>query len=136
MKKIILIEDEVVLKDLLEKKLIKCGYSVETAEDGFVGLEKIRGDRPDLILLDIVMPRMDGFQVMEELDKEVELKGIPIIVISNSGQPVDVNRAQDLGAVDWIVKTEFDPQEVVDLVEKHIGKGEEGLTKGEGTVNG
>ena len=136
MKKIILIEDEVVLKDLLEKKLIKCGYSVETAEDGFVGLEKIRGDRPDLILLDIVMPRMDGFQVMEELDKEVELKGIPIIVISNSGQPVDVNRAQELGAVDWIVKTEFDPQEVVDLVEKHIGKGEEESTKGEEAVNG
>lgn len=124
MKKITLIEDEVILKELLEKKLTKNGYHVDTAEDGVEGMEKLRANRPDLILLDIVMPKMDGFQVMEEIDRDEKLKGIPIIVVSNSGQPVDVNRAQELGAVDWIVKTEFDPQEVVDMVEKQIGKGD------------
>lgn len=124
MKKIALIEDEVILSELLEKKLIKNGYSVETAADGEEGLSMLKDNPPDLILLDIVMPKMDGFDLMEIISKLDELKDVPIIVVSNSGQPVDIERAQKLGAVDWVIKTEFDPQEVVDMVEKQIGKGE------------
>ncbi|MGM0628955.1 MAG: response regulator [Patescibacteria group bacterium] len=124
MKKITLIEDEVILRDLLEKKLKKNGYSVEVAVDGEEGLRKVKDDRPDLILLDIVMPKMDGFELMENIVNIDELKDVPVIVVSNSGQPVDIDRAQELGAVDWIVKTELDPQEVVDMVEKQIGKGD------------
>lgn len=125
MKKITLIEDEIILRDLLESKLIKNGYIVESAENGEEGIKKLKENKPDLILLDIVMPKKDGFDVMEEVQKDDNLKDLPIIVVSNSGQPVDINRAQELGAVDWIVKTEFDPQEVVDMVEKHIGKAED-----------
>lgn len=123
MKKITLIEDEVILRELLENKLTKNGYNVEVAVDGEEGLNKLKEDPPALILLDIVMPKMDGFELMEIISKLDNLKGVPIIVVSNSGQPVDIERAQELGAVDWIVKTEFDPQEVVDMVEKQIGKG-------------
>jgi two-component system alkaline phosphatase synthesis response regulator PhoP len=120
MKKILIIEDEEVLLDLLQKKLTQEGYQIEVAKDGQVGLAKIREDKPDLILLDIVMPKMGGFEVMEELNKDEQLRGIPIIIISNSGQPVELSRAKELGVRDWLVKTDFDPQEVVDKVKKQL----------------
>jgi twitching motility two-component system response regulator PilH len=125
MKKIIIVEDEEILRNLLEKKLSAEGYSVETAENGEEGLSKIRANRPDLILLDVIMPKMGGFEMLEEMQKDESIKGIPVIVVSNSGQPVEIDRAQNLGATDWLVKTEFDPQEVIDKVISQIGKGEE-----------
>jgi len=121
-KKILLIEDEQLMIELLERKLNQEGYEVSVARDGVEGLEKMREEKPDLILLDIIMPKMGGFEVMEEINKDVELKKIPVIVISNSGQPVELDRAQRLGAKDWLIKTEFDPQEVLDKVIKQIGK--------------
>jgi len=121
-KKILLIEDEKIMVNLLEKKLTKEGYDVSVAWDGKEGLLKIREVKPDLILLDIVMPKMGGFGVMEEVSKDKELKKIPIIIISNSGQPVELERAKELGVKDWLIKTEFDPQEVLNKVTKQIGK--------------
>ena len=120
MKKILIIEDEEVLSNLLQKKLNQEGYQVDITGNGQKGLEKIRKDKPDLILLDIVMPKMGGFEVMEELNKDKELKDIPIIVISNSGQPVELDRIKELGARDWLIKTNFDPQEVIDKVKKQL----------------
>ncbi len=120
-KKILIIEDEEIVIDLLQRKLIKEGYETSVARDGQEGLKKMKEVKPDLILLDIIMPKMGGFEVMEEMAKDKELKKIPVIVISNSGQPVELDRAQKLGAKDWLIKTEFDPQEVIDKVKKHIG---------------
>ncbi len=126
MKKVIIVEDEEILRNLLEKKLKEQGYGVDTAVDGEDGLAKIKANRPDLILLDIVMPKMNGIEMLEEMKKDASLSGIPVIVVSNSGQPVEIDKAQALGAKDWIVKTEFDPQEVIDKVIMQIGKpGEE-----------
>jgi CheY-like chemotaxis protein len=122
MPKILLVEDEEIIIDLLRKKLEKEGYQMEIARDGEEGLEKMRKERFDLILLDIIMPKMGGFEVMEEMKEDEELKKIPVIVISNSGQPVELDRAQKLGAKDWLIKTEFDPQEVLEKVKKQIGK--------------
>ena len=122
MEKLIIIEDEETLINLLEKKLNQEGYEVDIAKNGEEGLEKIRSNKPDLILLDIVMPKMGGFEVMEILRKDEELKKIPIIIISNSGQPVELGRAKELGVVDWLIKTDFDPQEVVDKVKKQFNK--------------
>jgi len=122
MEKLIIIEDEETLLNLLEKKLNQEGYEVDIAKNGEEGLEKIRSNKPDLILLDIVMPKMGGFEVMEILRKDEELKKIPIIIISNSGQPVELGRAKELGVVDWLIKTDFDPQEVVDKVKKQFNK--------------
>jgi len=122
MKKILIIEDEKILLELLEKKLTQEGYDVSIARDGEEGLEAIKTIKPELILLDIIMPKMGGFEVMEEIQKNEELKKIPIIIISNSGQPVEIDRAQKLGAKDWLIKTQFDPQEVIEKVVKQIGK--------------
>jgi len=120
--KILIVEDEEILLNLLEKKLINEGYKVFLARDGEEGLKLIREVKPDLILLDIVMPKRGGFEVMTEMAGDPDLKNIPVIVISNSGQPVEIDRAQELGAKDWLVKAEFDPQEVIDKVEKQLGK--------------
>lgn len=121
-KKVLLIEDEEIILDLLRRKLTQEGYEISVARDGEEGLRVIREVKPDLILLDIIMPKMGGFEVMEEMGKDKNLKDIPIIVISNSGQPVELDKAQKLGAKDWLIKTEFDPQEVIDKVVKQIGK--------------
>ena len=119
-KKILLVEDEEIMIDLLQKKLTKEGYEVSVARDGEEGLKLMREVKPALILLDIVMPKMGGFEVMEQMAKEPELRDIPVIVISNSGQPVELDKAQKLGAKDWLIKTEFDPQEVIEKVKKQV----------------
>ena len=121
-KKILLVEDEEIISDLLQRKLKKEGYEVLVASDGKEGLKSMRETEPDLILLDIIMPKIGGFEVMEEMNKDPKLKKIPVIIISNSGQPVELERAVELGAKDWLIKTEFDPQDVIEKVVKQIGK--------------
>ena len=120
-KKILIIEDEKIIRDLLERKLTREGYSVVIATNGIDGLVEMREDRPDIVLLDIIMPKMGGFEVMEEMNKDETLKDIPVIVVSNSGQPVEIDRIKKMGAKDWLIKTEFDPQEVLEKVKKQIG---------------
>jgi CheY-like chemotaxis protein len=120
-KKILIVEDEEIIRDLLKGRLAKEGYEVVAAEDGVEGLEKLSKDKPDLVILDVIMPRMGGFEVMEKMNEDPELKKIPIVVVSNSGQPVELNKAKELGAKDWLIKTEFDPREVVDKVKKQLG---------------
>jgi CheY-like chemotaxis protein len=122
-KKILLVEDEDIMIDLLQRKLSKEGYEVFVARDGEEGLKKMKemDPKPDLVLLDIIMPKKGGFEVMEEMRKEKNLRKIPVIVISNSGQPVELDRAKSLGAKDWLIKTEFDPKEVLEKVKKLIG---------------
>jgi CheY-like chemotaxis protein len=120
MKKILLIEDEELIIKLLGKKLTDTGYEVALAMDGREGVDKMKEIMPDLVLLDVVMPRMGGFEVMAEMKKDPVLAKIPVIIISNSGQPLELERAKNLGAVDWLVKTEFDPKEVVEKIKKHI----------------
>ncbi len=118
MKKVLIIEDEDIVRDLIKKKLIENGYEVITAENGKIGIEKIK-EAPDLILLDVIMPVMGGFEVLEKM-KEEEIS-IPVVIVSNSGQPVEINKAKALGVKDWIVKTEFDPDEVLKKVVEQIG---------------
>ncbi len=121
MKKILVVEDEEIICELLRRKLSQAGYEVSIAKDGVDGLEQMREAKFDIILLDIIMPNKGGFGVMEEMQKDENLKNIPVIVISNSGQPVELDRAKKLGARDWLIKTEFDPQEVLEKVKKQIG---------------
>ncbi len=120
-KKILIIEDEELLCNLLQMKLSEEGYEVSIAKDGVEGMQMIKKMKPDLLLLDIVMPNKNGFEVMEEMQTDEELKDVPVIVISNSGQPVEIDKAKELGAKDWLIKTEFDPQEVIEKVKKQIG---------------
>ncbi|MGC9031417.1 MAG: response regulator [Minisyncoccia bacterium] len=119
-KKILLVEDEELIYSLLEKKLTQEGYEVKIARNGKEGLAILADYKPNLILLDIIMPEKDGFSVMETIKKDPALSKIPIIVISNSGQPVELNRAKELGAKDWLIKTDFDPVEILEKVKKYI----------------
>ncbi len=115
-KHILVIEDELSFRDILTKELSKEGYEVTTANDGIEGLEKMRKDRPDLVLLDIVMPRKDGFSVLEEMRSEEGLKDISVVVLSNSGDIVELSRVKDLGAKEILIKTAFGPQELLGKV--------------------
>ncbi len=117
-KTILIAEDEEIMASLLEKKLTQVGYRVVIAPDGDEALNKIKELIPDLILLDVMMPRLSGFEVLEIIKNDPQLKDIPVIIISNSGQPVEIDKAVALGAIDWVVKTDFDPNEVVAKVNK------------------
>lgn len=118
--KILLVEDERALADLLEAKLKKEGYDVMVAYDGEEGYDKIVAWKPDLILLDIVMPKLDGYGVLEKMN-EAGIK-IPVIIISNSGQPVEIEKTKKLGAVDCLVKAEFDPSEVIFKINNYLNQ--------------
>ena len=120
-KKILIVEDEETLLRALEHKLSLHGYRVDLARDGAEGLKKIKEEKPDVVLLDILMPNVDGFGVLEDLNKSGIIPDMPVIIISNSGQPVEIDRAMRLGARDYLIKAEFDPEEVVDKVQAIFG---------------
>lgn len=122
-KRIIIVEDDAVLRDVLAEKLEKSGYIVDKAEDGVIAMEKIRAARPDCVLLDILMPRKSGIEVLEDLHADQGLRDIPVIIISNSGQPVEIQRAQELGAREFLIKAVFDPNEVLEKVERVLAGG-------------
>ncbi|MFY9457443.1 MAG: response regulator [Candidatus Spechtbacterales bacterium] len=121
MQKILIIEDEKALLSMLSDKLMREGYDVVSAEDGEAGIQKAKEEKPDLILLDIIMPKMSGIEVLEIMRADKTLSAIPVIIISNSGQQVEIKRAKALGARDYLVKAEFDPQEVIEKVRALFG---------------
>lgn len=115
-KKILIMEDEKILQSLLNEKLTRDGYVVMAVDDGEEGMKVLQEFKPDLVLLDMMMPKMDGFEVLEKMYGENLISTFPVIVISNSGQPVEIERALALGITDYIVKVDFDPIEVMDKV--------------------
>lgn len=129
MKKILIIEDEEALLLMLSNKLTREGYSIVSAEDGEEGIRKVKEEKPDLVLLDIIMPKMSGMEVLEIMHADKALSIIPVIIISNSGQQVEINRAKALGAKDYLVKAEFDPQEVIEKVDAVLGSSENSETE-------
>ncbi len=132
--KILIIEDEQPLADLLSSKFEKEGYETKNAYDGEDGYKKIKSWKPDLILLDIIMPKMDGYEVMEKMNEEN--KTTPVIIISNSGQPVEIEKTKKLGAVDHLIKTQFSPTDVLKKVNNFLeGKEDEEEDWGEVQVS-
>lgn len=125
MKKILIIEDDRFLGDVLSKKLIKEEFEVVLVADGLRGFKKIKSFNPDLILLDIILPSMNGYEILEEKQKTPSIANIPVIVISNSGQPVEISRALALGVKDYFIKAQFDPEEVLAKVRAFFPKNEE-----------
>ncbi len=113
MKQILIIEDEDLLSNLLQKKLSALGYGVRIAKSEIQGLEMIEEQKPDLLLIDISMPQGNGFRVIRKIKRSDDLRDISIIVISNSGRQEEINTAKSLGINEWIVKTEFDLEQVL-----------------------
>jgi two-component system OmpR family response regulator len=106
--KLLIIEDDIFFQHFYSSKLREQHFEVETASDGVEGLEKARVFRPDIILLDMIMPKKDGFQVLEELKTDTILQHIPILVFSTLGNESDIEKAKKLGAIDYINKSFFD----------------------------
>ncbi|MEK9154251.1 MAG: response regulator [Patescibacteria group bacterium] len=127
-KKILIIEDDPFLGEVLVQKLSISGYEATLSQNGAEGLKKMREMKPDLVLLDILLPRMNGYEVMEEKMKDAAIASIPIIIISNSGQPVEISRALSLGAKDYLIKASFNPDEVLAKVRKQIDGAENAPT--------
>lgn len=123
MSKILIVEDDIFLGDVLVQKLKASGYETMLARDGASGLKQLREWKPDLLLLDIILPQMNGYEVLEAKQKDPSIASIPVIVISNSGQPVEINRALALGVEDYLVKAQFDPEEVIVKVRLQLAKG-------------
>lgn len=118
---ILLVEDDVFLSGIYQKKFEMEGYKVTAAGNGERGLEEAKKKKPDIILLDILLPKLDGFSVLEALKKDSSTKNIPVILLTNLGQKDDVERGLEGGAVDYLIKTHFKPSEIVDKV-RHILK--------------
>lgn len=113
MQKILIIEDDRFLRELLVQKLLKEGYELQEAADGEEGLNMAGQERPSLILLDLILPRMDGFEVLRQLKEQEGTKNIPVIILSNLGQQEDIDKGIQLGAADYMVKAHFTPAEVL-----------------------
>ena len=123
-KTILIIEDDKFLRELIAQKLSKEDYEISEAIDGEEGMSKVKEEKPDLILLDLIMPDMDGFMTLKELQKDHLLASIPVIILSNLGQQDDIDKAKQLGAVDFLVKAHFTPNEIIDKINKILNKKE------------
>ncbi len=119
-KKILIIEDDVFLGDVLLLKLKKENFVTELVRDGALGLQRIKEMQPDLVLLDIMLPTMNGYEILEAKVKDASIAAIPVIVISNSGQPVEISRVLALGVKDYLIKAQFDPEEVIVKVKQQL----------------
>ena len=113
MKNILIIEDDAFLRDLISKKLSSSGFHTSEAVDGESGIKKMKEENPDLILLDLLLPTMDGFEVLSAAKKDSAISAIPIIVLSNLGQKDDVDKGMNMGATDYLIKAQFTPEEII-----------------------
>ena len=121
--KILIIEDDRFLRELMARKLEQTGYEIVEAVDGEDGLKKVAAEKPDLTLLDLILPGIDGFEVLSKMKEKPELSKIPVIILSNLGQREDIERGLKLGAVDFLVKAHFTPNEIVDKIKQILAKG-------------
>ena len=120
--KVLIIEDEKMLVDMYASKFNKEGFEVEEALTGKQGIDKAKEINPDIILLDIIMPEVDGFAVLKELKNNQKTKNTPIIMLTNLGQDEDIEKGKKFGAVDYLVKANLTPREVVGKVKKILKK--------------
>ncbi|PLX21765.1 response regulator [Candidatus Parcubacteria bacterium] len=119
-KKILIVEDDEFLLSMYSTKFEIEGYEVVIAANGEEGVEKSRNSNPDIILLDIMLPQMDGFDVLKKIKASRETNSIPVILLTNLSQKQDVEQGLSLGADDYLVKAHFMPSEVVDKIKRLI----------------
>lgn len=131
-KKVLIVEDDNDISEMYRIRITASGFMVETAANGQIGIEKMKKFQPDLVLLDIVMPKKDGFDLLEEVKEATDkdnIKKIPIIVLSNLASPIDIMEGKRLGAQDWWIKAFNTPsqisQKVTDFFNKKTIKVEE-----------
>jgi CheY-like chemotaxis protein len=122
MKKILIVEDDQSLIQIYQAKLEQKGYQIEVARDGQECLDKVYNFKPDVILLDIILPKVDGFTVLDTLGKDERTKNIPVILTTNLAQDEDVQKGKSLGAIDYLTKVDFTPTQIVEKIEAILSK--------------
>lgn len=120
MKNILLVEDDPFLIDIYSTQLKKSGFSVEVAADGETALSKIKEKKPDLMVLDIVLPEMDGWEILRKIKSIAELDNLKVIILSNLGQKEEVEKGLSLGAIKYLIKAHYAPSQVVEEIKKAL----------------
>lgn len=125
MKKILFIEDEPTLQKTVYKFLENEGYEIKSAMDGELGVKMAKKFQPNLILLDLILPKMNGFEVLEELKKDETTKNIPVVVLTNLESSMDVEKAISLGAKGYLIKANYELSEIIEKIKEILKKSEE-----------
>jgi len=115
-KTILIVEDDKFLRELIAQKLTKEGYPLSEAIDGEEGIKKIKEEKPSLVLLDLILPGIDGFEVLSQMKEDPSVSSIPVIILSNLGQKEDVEKGLKLGVVDYLIKAHFTPGEIIEKI--------------------
>jgi len=115
-KKVLIVEDDIFLAQLLTNRIGKIGAKVLRAADGEEGIKMIKSEKPDLVLLDLILPKKSGFELLEDMRSDPAVQGIPVIIISNLGQESDISRGKDLGAIEYFVKAKTSIDGLVERV--------------------
>ncbi len=118
--KILIVEDDQFLQAMYVTRFEQAGFKVFSAEDGEKGLKIAKKEKPDFILLDVILPKMNGFEVLKELKADADTKDIKVMLLTNLSQRGEVEDGLKQGAVDYLIKAHFMPTEVVNKVKKHL----------------
>jgi len=120
MKKILFIEDESALQKTVGEALRQEGYEIISALDGEIGLRLVQEEKPDLVILDLILPKMHGFEVLKKIKGNDETKNIPVIILTNLEGVEEIDKAIELGATTYLVKAQYDLKEVVEKIKKTL----------------
>ena len=118
--KILLVEDDLSLLKIYSNKLKISGFDVSVAITGDEALRKVKTELPDLVLLDLILPGKDGFRVLEEIKSDPKTKKIPVVILSNLGQESDIKRGKELGAIDYLVKSDTGLMDLVAKMKRYL----------------
>ncbi len=121
-KNILIIEDDDFFRELIRKKLVSEGFEVAEAVDGEKGIEIIKESHPDLVILDLLLPSIDGFEVLSKVKSDATIAQTPFLVLSNLGQQEDIERGLRLGASDFLIKSQFDIDQIMEKVKGILNK--------------
>ncbi|MFA6594530.1 MAG: response regulator [Candidatus Buchananbacteria bacterium] len=118
--KVLLVEDDTMIVDMYKLRLEEEGYEVTVTDRGSQAIELAKGEKPNIILLDIILPEVDGFTVLSSLKSETAVKNIPVIIMTNLGQESDQEKGQRLGAEEYFVKAQHTPADVINVIKKYL----------------
>ncbi len=120
--KVLVIEDDKFLRELINRKLQSKNFETVLAIDGETGLDLITKETPDIVLLDLILPGINGFEVLTKVKENEKIKDIPVIILSNLGQKDDIEKGMGIGAADYLVKAHFTPSEIIEKINQILAK--------------
>ena len=119
-KKILIVEDDSMISSMYQTKFEADGFEVFIADNGVIGLELAKKEKPDIVMLDVILPQLDGFSVLEEIKKDQATKKIPVIMLTNLGTEEDKIKGEKMGALDYLVKASLTPGQVSEKIKKAL----------------